>query len=528
MQEQIVMLPIDKINDSPFVQYGPRHEDIAELANSIAEQGLHTPIVVVNAEKAGEYNIVFGHRRKRAVNNLGHDRIAAVIRNYTADQIVAAQFTENEQREPDDIFAQALYLKHYLHIQQSTAQQASVVLGKPASWVSARLRVANLMSNLPDKAIERIKELPIGHVLSLIVLPNDTIIALLEQFQKQGGIKNFSSVEQFQRFVQTFTCVLSAAVFNHRDKDLLPEAGACTTCPLRTGNMPDLFDKASDKITKTDRCTNRACFAKKTALHFERTREKITSDYPDAIFAANYIEDRPAWIQNIWSFFDTKGKQQKGYTQPVYFFDGENKGEIRFAPHHEDVQKSRGKKTAATIRHEAEQGKLSPKQALKEQIKLGDARLQTRRERDAIAQIITMLETLPTPNDVAHILSLLVTFGGVQRKQYADAQNKTDWKTVGKYVSKNDDDDTEELKTVAWQAVREVLIQRLTINSAEQLPNIVIEAKGLLGALQLMKMITAQTHPKLNTFEDFFELAITNVPEPKALTKMRAELQHTK
>ena len=51
------------------------------------------------------------------------------------------------------------------------------------------------------------------------------------------------------------------------DAKLLPEAGACSTCPKRTGNQPELFDED----VPTDTCTDPDCFEAKRIAQVKAT-----------------------------------------------------------------------------------------------------------------------------------------------------------------------------------------------------------------------------------------------------------------
>ncbi|KQV19722.1 plasmid partitioning protein RepB [Rhizobium sp. Root1203] len=73
--------------------------DLDGLLASIREQGQQVPVLVrPHPEKAGRYQIAFGHRRWRAVMELGLP-LKAVVRDLTDEQLVVAQGQENNERE---------------------------------------------------------------------------------------------------------------------------------------------------------------------------------------------------------------------------------------------------------------------------------------------------------------------------------------------------------------------------------------------------------------------------------------------
>jgi ParB family chromosome partitioning protein len=73
--------------------------DIDGLRASIRDQGQQVPILVrPHPEKSGHYQVAFGHRRLRAIQELGL-QVKAVIRALTDEELVIAQGQENNERE---------------------------------------------------------------------------------------------------------------------------------------------------------------------------------------------------------------------------------------------------------------------------------------------------------------------------------------------------------------------------------------------------------------------------------------------
>lgn len=73
--------------------------DIDGLLASIRDQGQQVPILVrPHPEKSGHYQVAFGHRRLRAIQELGL-QVKAVIRALTDEELVIAQGQENNERE---------------------------------------------------------------------------------------------------------------------------------------------------------------------------------------------------------------------------------------------------------------------------------------------------------------------------------------------------------------------------------------------------------------------------------------------
>jgi ParB family chromosome partitioning protein len=69
-----------------------------ELANSIKQVGVLEPIIVRHTDNES-YEIVIGERRYRAAQQAGLDKIPAIIREYSDEEVIEINLIENIQRE---------------------------------------------------------------------------------------------------------------------------------------------------------------------------------------------------------------------------------------------------------------------------------------------------------------------------------------------------------------------------------------------------------------------------------------------
>ena len=76
---QIVEIPLDKLLDNEGNFF--RVEDVQELADDIAMRGLENPLTVCEAEN-GYYRIVAGHRRRKALEQIGKTSAPCIIKSY--------------------------------------------------------------------------------------------------------------------------------------------------------------------------------------------------------------------------------------------------------------------------------------------------------------------------------------------------------------------------------------------------------------------------------------------------------------
>lgn len=91
-------LPLGKIDDFPDHPYAVREdEDMDALVESIRERGIITPITV-RPKEDGRYEIVSGHRRRKACEIAGLGTIKAEIRDMMRDEAIILMVDSNVQR----------------------------------------------------------------------------------------------------------------------------------------------------------------------------------------------------------------------------------------------------------------------------------------------------------------------------------------------------------------------------------------------------------------------------------------------
>jgi len=91
-------LPLDQVDDFPDHPFQVRmDEDMDQLVQSIKDRGLITPITVRTKED-GRYEIVSGHRRKKACELAGLTTVKAEIRDMSRDEAIILMVESNLQR----------------------------------------------------------------------------------------------------------------------------------------------------------------------------------------------------------------------------------------------------------------------------------------------------------------------------------------------------------------------------------------------------------------------------------------------
>lgn len=91
-------LPLEEIDDFPGHPFQVRvDEDMQQLVQSIAERGIITPVTVRQKED-GRYELVSGHRRKKACELAGLSTVKAEIRDLSRDEAIILMVESNLQR----------------------------------------------------------------------------------------------------------------------------------------------------------------------------------------------------------------------------------------------------------------------------------------------------------------------------------------------------------------------------------------------------------------------------------------------
>ena len=95
---RIYDIPISEIDDFPDHPFKVKiDEDMDQLVQSIKERGIITP-VTLRPKEDGRYEIVSGHRRKRACELAGFDTVKAEVREMTRDEAIILMVESNLQR----------------------------------------------------------------------------------------------------------------------------------------------------------------------------------------------------------------------------------------------------------------------------------------------------------------------------------------------------------------------------------------------------------------------------------------------
>ncbi len=169
-------VPVDLLDTGDFQPRTHMDDDALDnLARSIKAQGLIQPILV-RATDGGRYEILAGHRRWRAAQRAGLDRIPAVVKDVSDEAALAVALIENIQREDLNPIEEALGLKRLMDEFGLTHQQVALSIGRSRTAVTNLLRLLSLNPKVRDYVENG--ELDMGHARALLSLTDSQQISI--------------------------------------------------------------------------------------------------------------------------------------------------------------------------------------------------------------------------------------------------------------------------------------------------------------------------------------------------------------
>ena len=197
-KEEIVEIDISELRPNP---YQPRkefdHEKLTELAVSIKEHGIIQPIIVKKSVKG--YEIIAGERRYRASKLAGLDKVPAIVRPFTDEQMAEISLLENIQRENLNPIEEALAYKQLLEKSHMTHENLSTKVGKSRSYITNVIGLLRLPSEVQELVSKG--KISMGHARALSKLESDEeIIRLAHKIDEENitvrDVEDISSKEE--------------------------------------------------------------------------------------------------------------------------------------------------------------------------------------------------------------------------------------------------------------------------------------------------------------------------------------------
>lgn len=202
--EEIVELNLSDLRPNP---YQPRkvfdEEALNELASSIREHGVFQPIIVKKSIKG--YDIIAGERRYRASKMVGLEKIPAIIRDFTDEQMMEIALLENLQREDLSVIEEAIAYKSMIEHLNLTQDMLSKRVGKSRSHITNILGLLRLPGEVQQMVSDG--RITMGHARALSKLEsNEQIIKLANKIVDENlivrDIENITGTEEVAKKVK--------------------------------------------------------------------------------------------------------------------------------------------------------------------------------------------------------------------------------------------------------------------------------------------------------------------------------------
>lgn len=187
--EEIKKIPIDQIVPNRFQPRTVFDEGkIEELSRTIHTHGIIQPIVV-REFASGQYEIIAGERRWRAMKKLGWDEAPAIVKNLNDSQTASVALIENLQREELSPIEEAIAYSKLLELHNLTQEALAQRLGKGQSTVANKLRLLKLSQPIQDALLN--KTITERHARALIPLkdPEKQVALLTEIIERNLNVK---------------------------------------------------------------------------------------------------------------------------------------------------------------------------------------------------------------------------------------------------------------------------------------------------------------------------------------------------
>ena len=198
--DEVREIPVNEVRPNPYQPRKTFNEDaLNELAESIKNYGVFQPIIVKKSIKG--YDLIAGERRLRASRIAGMEKIPAIVKEFTDEQMREISLLENIQRENLTAIELAWAYKGIIDNLDITQEDLAKKIGKSRSHITNTLGLLNLPEEVQKKILDG--EISMGHarVLSKMddeeevtsladkVIKNNISVHDLEEISKKEEIK---------------------------------------------------------------------------------------------------------------------------------------------------------------------------------------------------------------------------------------------------------------------------------------------------------------------------------------------------
>ena len=283
------LIPLSLLIESPwnprqFFPEGP----MGELVESMKASGFREwlPLVVrplpMGNGNQPVYEIGAGHRRRRAAELAGITEVPCIVKEMSDAEFLDVLNFDNSAREDVHPLHEAAGWQQWMTKTGKSVLDIAAKIGKSKEYVYVRLKFASLIDEA--KRVFLNGEIGPAHASLIARLqPPEQEKALgfyrAGEWDPRASEYRRPSVRQFADFIgRDIHLQMDSACFDLASTDLLPSAGACSVCPKRTKNAPELLlqiEYVADP--NRDECTDPGCFNAKVSEHLNKLQQQYES-----------------------------------------------------------------------------------------------------------------------------------------------------------------------------------------------------------------------------------------------------------
>lgn len=172
-------------------------EQLMELRDSIKEFGVLQPLIV-KRKNDGKFMLIAGERRLRASLMAGLEKVPAIIKDATNEEVGMIALVENIQRENLGYIEEAKAYKTLMVKYGISQLELSERLGKNQSTISNKIRILNLPEDIQTILVEN--RLTERHARALLKIDNDQLRKVIVK----KVIKHNFNVKQTEKLVDEY------------------------------------------------------------------------------------------------------------------------------------------------------------------------------------------------------------------------------------------------------------------------------------------------------------------------------------
>ena len=219
-QEKVIDIPLTDLH--PFKNHPFKvtdDESMLETAESITKHGVLVPVIARPREDGG-YELISGHRRKRASELAGKETLPCIVRNLDDDAATIIMVDSNIQREnilpSERAFAYKLKLEAMKHQGQrndlTSSQVGTKLAGKRADQILAKqagdsrnqvqrfIRLTELVPELLDMVDT--KKIAFNPAVELSYLMPHEQVQLMEAMDMEQATPSLSQAQRLKKYSQ--------------------------------------------------------------------------------------------------------------------------------------------------------------------------------------------------------------------------------------------------------------------------------------------------------------------------------------